>query len=159
MTGRSRKENQMTTVAEILRTKGNSTIYSVSPSDTMLAALQLMAEKSIGALLVLEDGNIAGIVTERDYARKIALQGRSSASTRVDEVMTRKVHCVLPRQTSEECMSLMTSNRMRHLPVINEHRELQGLISIGDIVKEIISAQQFTIDQLEHYISGSPHVK
>lgn len=159
MTGRSRKENQMTTVAEILRAKGNSTIYSVSPSDTMLAALQLMAEKSIGALLVLEDGKIAGIVTERDYARKIALQGRSSASTRVDEVMTRKVHCVLPRQTSEECMSLMTSNRMRHLPVINEHRELQGLISIGDIVKEIISAQQFTIDQLEHYISGSPHVK
>ena len=149
----------MTTVAEILRAKGNSTIYSVSPSDTMLAALQLMADKSIGALLVLEDGEIAGIVTERDYARKIALQGRSSASTRVDEVMTRKVHCVLPRQTSEECMSLMTSNRMRHLPVINESRQLQGLISIGDIVKEIISAQQFTIDQLEHYISGSPHVR
>ena len=148
----------MTTVAEILRTKGNSTIYSVSPSDTMLAALQLMAEKSIGALLVLEGGEIAGNVTERDYARKIALQGRSSASTRVDEVMTRKVHCVLPRQTSEECMSLMTSNRMRHLPVISETRELQGLISIGDIVKEIISAQQFTIHQLEHYISGTPNV-
>ena len=149
----------MTTVAEILRAKGNSTIHSVSPSDTMLTALQLMADKSIGALLVLEDGEIAGIVTERDYARKIALQGRSSAGTRVDEVMTRKVHCVLPRQTSEECMALMTSNRMRHLPVINESRALQGLISIGDIVKEIISAQQFTIDQLEHYISGSPHVK
>ena len=129
----------MTTVAEILRAKGNSTIHSVSPSDTMLTALQLMADKSIGALLVLEGGEIAGIVTERDYARKIALQGRSSASTRVDEVMTRKVHCVLP--------------------VINESRKLQGLISIGDIVKEIISAQQFTIDQLEHYISGSPHVK
>mgnify|MGYP000937953688 FL=1 len=149
----------MTTVAEILRAKGNSTIHSVSPSDTMLTALQLMADKSIGALLVLEGGEIAGIVTERDYARKIALQGRSSASTRVDEVMTRKVHCVLPRQTSEECMALMTDNRMRHLPVINESRTLQGLISIGDIVKEIISAQQFTIDQLEHYISGSPHVK
>lgn len=149
----------MTTVAEILRAKGNSTIHSVSPSDTMLIALQLMADKSIGALLVLEGGEIAGIVTERDYARKIALQGRSSASTRVDEVMTRKVHCVLPRQTSEECMALMTNNRMRHLPVINESRKLQGLISIGDIVKEIISAQQFTIDQLEHYISGSPHVK
>lgn len=149
----------MTTVAEILRAKGNSTIHSVSPSDTMLTALQLMADKSIGALLVLEGGEIAGIVTERDYARKIALQGRSSASTRVDEVMTRKVHCVLPRQTSEECMALMTNNRMRHLPVINESRTLQGLISIGDIVKEIISAQQFTIDQLEHYISGSPHVK
>ena len=148
----------MTTVAEILRAKGNSTIYSVSPSDTMLAALQLMAEKSIGALLVLEAGEIAGIVTERDYARKIALQGRSSAVTRVDEVMTRKVHCVQPHQTSEECMSLMTSNRMRHLPVINDSHELQGLISIGDIVKVTISAQQFTIEQLEHYISGTPSV-
>lgn len=148
----------MTTVAEILRTKGNSTIYSVSPTDTMLAALQLMADKGIGALLVLEAGEIAGIVTERDYARKIALQGRSSAVTRVDEVMTRKVHCVQPHQTSEECMSLMTSNRMRHLPVINDSHELQGLISIGDIVKEIISAQQFTIEQLEHYISGTPGV-
>lgn len=148
----------MTTVAEILRTKGNSTIYSVSPTDTMLAALQLMADKGIGALLVLEAGEIAGIVTERDYARKIALQGRSSAVTRVDEVMTRKVHCVQPHQTSEECMSLMTSNRMRHLPVINDSHELQGLISIGDIVKEIISAQQFTIEQLEHYISGTPRV-
>lgn len=148
----------MTTVAEILRTKGNSTIYSVSPTDTMLAALQLMADKGIGALLVLEAGEIAGIVTERDYARKIALQGRSSAVTRVDEVMTRKVHCVQPHQTSEECMSLMTSNRMRHLPVINGSHELQGLISIGDIVKEIISAQQFTIEQLEHYISGTPSV-
>ncbi len=148
----------MTTVAEILRTKGNSTIYSVSPTDTMLTALQLMADKGIGALLVLEAGEIAGIVTERDYARKIALQGRSSAVTRVDEVMTRKVHCVQPHQTSEECMSLMTSNRMRHLPVINDSHELQGLISIGDIVKEIISAQQFTIEQLEHYISGTPSV-
>lgn len=148
----------MTTVAEILRTKGNSTIYSVSPTDTMLAALQLMADQGIGALLVLEAGEIAGIVTERDYARKIALQGRSSAVTRVDEVMTRKVHCVQPHQTSEECMSLMTSNRMRHLPVINDSHELQGLISIGDIVKEIISAQQFTIEQLEHYISGTPSV-
>lgn len=148
----------MTTVAEILRTKGNSTIYSVSPTDTMLAALQLMADKGIGALLVLEADEIAGIVTERDYARKIALQGRSSAVTRVDEVMTRKVHCVQPHQTSEECMSLMTSNRMRHLPVINDSHELQGLISIGDIVKEIISAQQFTIEQLEHYISGTPSV-
>ena len=148
----------MTTVADILRAKGNSTIYSVSPSDTMLAALQLMADKGIGALLVLEAGEIAGIVTERDYARKIALQGRSSAVTRVDEVMTRKVHCVQPHQTSEECMSLMTSNRMRHLPVINDSHELQGLISIGDIVKEIISAQQFTIEQLEHYISGTPSV-
>lgn len=145
----------MTTVADILRAKGNSAIYSVSPSDTMLAALQLMAEKGIGALLVLDASEIAGIVTERDYARKIALQGRSSGSTQVEEVMTRKVHCVLPQQTSEECMALMTSNRMRHLPVVDEQRQLLGLISIGDLVKSIISEQQFTIQQLEHYISGT----
>lgn len=145
----------MTTVADILRAKGNSAIHSVTPSDTMLIALQRMADKGIGALLVLEGAAIAGIVTERDYARKIALQGRSSGSTKVEEVMTRKVHCVLPYQTSEECMSLMTSNRIRHLPVVDEQRQLLGLISIGDIVKEIISAQQFTIQQLEHYISGT----
>lgn len=145
----------MTTVADILRAKGNSAIHSVTPSDTMLVALQRIADKGIGALLVLEGGAIAGIVTERDYARKIALQGRSSGSTKVEEVMTRKVHCVLPHQTSEECMSLMTSNRIRHLPVVDEQRQLLGLISIGDIVKEIISAQQFTIQQLEHYISGT----
>ncbi|MBV8249230.1 MAG: CBS domain-containing protein [Comamonas sp.] len=148
----------MTTVADILRAKGTSAIHSVAPSDTMLAALQLMADKSIGALMVLEDGAIAGIVTERDYARKIALQGRSSANTEVSEVMTRKVHCVLPHQTSEECMSLMTSNRIRHLPVVNAQRQLLGLISIGDIVKEIISEQQFTIQQLEHYISGTRQI-
>ena len=140
---------------------GNKTaeVYSVAPNDSVIDAIRLMAQKGVGAVLVMEGADLVGIVSERDYARKIALQGRSSASTRVDEVMTRKVHCVLPRQTSEECMALMTSNRMRHLPVINESRALQGLISIGDIVKEIISAQQFTIDQLEHYISGSPHVK
>jgi CBS domain-containing protein len=145
----------MTTVADILRAKGNSAIHSVSPSDTMLVALQRMADKGIGALLVLEGAAIAGIVTERDYARKIALQGRSSGSTKVEEVMTRKVHCVLPHQTSGECMSLMTSNRIRHLPVVDAQRQLLGLISIGDIVKEIISEQQFTIQQLEHYISGT----
>ena len=145
----------MTTVAEILRAKGNSTIHSVSPSDTMLTALQLMADKSIGALLVLEGGEIAGIVTERDYARKIALQGRNSSSTLVGDVMTAKVHCVLPRQTSGECMSLMTTHRIRHLPVMDEARKLVGVLSIGDLVKEIISEQQFTIQQLEHYISGT----
>lgn len=149
----------MTTVADILRAKSNSDIHSVTPSDTMLTALQRMADKGIGALLVLEGPGIAGIVTERDYARKIALHGRSSASTVVSEVMTRKVHCVSPEQTSEECMQLMTSHRIRHLPVVDGHQQLLGLISIGDIVKEIISAQQFTIQQLEHYISGTPHAQ
>lgn len=148
----------MSTVADILKAKGSSSIYSVAASDTMLLALQRMAEKGVGALLVLDEAQIAGIITERDYARKIALQGRSSAATTVGEVMTRKVHCVSPEQSSEECMSLMTSLRIRHLPVVSAHHQLLGMISIGDIVKEIISAQQFTIQQLEHYISGAPPV-
>ena len=145
----------MTTVADILRHKGNSAVYSVSPGSTMLDALKLMAEKGVGALLVLDGEKLAGIVTERDYARKIALQGRNSSSTLVGDVMTAKVHCVLPRQTSGECMSLMTTHRIRHLPVMDESRKLVGVLSIGDLVKEIISEQQFTIQQLEHYISGT----
>ncbi|MDL5039160.1 CBS domain-containing protein [Comamonas resistens] len=145
----------MTTVAEILRDKGNSAIYSVSPRSTMLDALKMMAEKGVGALLVLDGAALAGIVTERDYARKIALQGRNSSSTLVGDVMTSKVHCVLPRQTSGECMALMTTHRIRHLPVMDENRQLVGVLSIGDLVKEIISEQQFTIQQLEHYISGT----
>ncbi|MBP7354190.1 MAG: CBS domain-containing protein, partial [Comamonas sp.] len=127
------------------------------PTDTMLAALQLMSDKGIGALLVLDGGRIAGIVTERDYARKVVLQGRSSSTTQVQEVMTSQVHCVLPRQTTAECMSLMTSRRIRHLPVVNTEHEVLGMVSIGDLVKEIISEQQFTIQQLEHYITGSAH--
>ena len=151
----------MTAVTEILKAKGSSdvAVYAIAPTATVLEALQMMADKRVGALLVMEGDAIAGILTERDYARKIALLGRTSMSTLVRDVMTQNVMYVHPTQTSEECMALMTSNRMRHLPVINESRALQGLISIGDIVKEIISAQQFTIDQLEHYISGSPHVK
>lgn len=145
----------MTTVAEILRDKGNSAIYSVSPRSTMLDALKMMAEKGVGALLVLDGAALAGIVTERDYARKIALQGRNSSSTLVGDVMTSKVHCVLPRQTSGECMALMTTHRIRHLPVMDENRQLVGVLSIGDLVKEIISEQQFTIQQLEHYITGT----
>ena len=143
----------MTTVAEILRDKGNSAIYSVSPRSTMLDALKMMAEKGVGALLVLDGAALAGIVTERDYARKIALQGRNSSSTLVGDVMTSKVHCVLPRQTSGECMALMTENRLRHLPVV-KHGKVIGLLSIGDLVANIISEQRFIIEQLEHYISG-----
>lgn len=148
----------MTTVADILRSKSSDAIFSVSPSDTMLTAIQRMAEKGIGALIVLDaSGRIAGIVTERDYARKIALQGKSSTTTVVEDVMTRKVHCVQPGQSTEECMALMTSHRIRHLPVLDKNHELLAMISIGDLVKEIISAQQFTIQQLEHYISGAHH--
>lgn len=145
----------MTTVADILRAKHNSPVYSVAPQDTMLTALQRMSDHGIGALLVLEGERIAGIVTERDYARKVVLQGRSSNSTEVQSVMTGQVHCVEPHQTTAECMALMTAKRIRHLPVVNAQHRVLGMISIGDLVKEIISEQEFTIQQLEHYISGS----
>lgn len=147
----------MSQVADILNAKTKRVIHSIAPEGTMLEALQRMSEQGIGALLVLDaDQQIAGIVTERDYARKIALQGRSSSATPVSEVMTAVVHCVGPQQSSQECMSLMTQHRIRHLPVVDaQHRPL-GMVSIGDLVKDIISSQQFTIAQLEHYISGSP---
>ncbi len=113
-----------------------------------------MAEQNIGALLVMEGENIVGIVTERDYARKIVLADRSSKETAVSVIMTPKVLCVGPLQTTEECMALMTENRLRHLPVMDNGR-LIGLVSIGDLVKDIISEQQFIIEQLEHYITGT----
>ena len=119
----------------------------------MFDALKLMADKNIGALLVMEGEEVAGIITERDYARKIVLMSRSSKQTPVREIMTSAVMYVRPDQTSEECMVLMTENRLRHLPVIDKGR-LLGIISIGDLVKDIIAEQKFTIEQLEHYISG-----
>lgn len=143
----------MTVVAEILKSKPDAAIYSVAPSDTVFKALQIMAEKGIGALLVLDGGSIAGIVTERDYARKIALMGRTSMDTLVRDVMTTTVLCVRSTQTSDQCMQLMTGKRLRHLPVVDDGK-LLGMISIGDLVKDIISEQQFIIEQLEHYITG-----
>jgi len=116
-------------------------------------AIKLMADKNIGALLVMEADEVAGIITERDYARKVVLMSRSSKQTTVREIMTSAVMYVSPEQTSEECMVLMTENRLRHLPVIDAGR-LLGIISIGDLVKDIIAEQRFTIEQLEHYISG-----
>jgi CBS domain-containing protein len=143
----------MTAVADILKSKGDAVVHTVGPDDSMLDALQRMADKGIGALLVMEGERIVGIVTERDYARKIALKGRTSALTQVRDVMTTSVMFVKPSQTSEECMALMTDNRLRHLPVVKDDK-LIGLISIGDLVKDIISEQKFVIEQLEHYISG-----
>ena len=143
----------MTAVADILKSKSDNTVHAIAPGDSVLDALQRMAEKRIGALLVMEGETIVGIVTERDYARKIALLGRTSAATLVRDVMTADVMYVRPTQTSQECMALMTENRLRHLPVVDGAR-LVGLISIGDLVKDIISEQQFIIGQLEHYITG-----
>lgn len=145
----------MTKVADILRTKGNATVHSVKPDDSMLTALQQMAEHEIGALLVIQERAIAGIVSERDYARKIALKGRNSLDTPVREIMTAHVHCVGPDNTSDECMALMTQLKIRHLPVVGADHGLLGLISIGDLIKTTMADQQVTIAHLEHYISGA----
>lgn len=144
----------MKTVAQILKSKSVDTVYKVRPTDSVLDALNLMAEARIGAVLVSEDDrSVVGIFTERDYARKVALMGRTSVNTPVRDVMTSAVRYVTPEQSNEDCMSLMTEHRIRHLPVMKDG-ELVGLLSIGDLVKDIMSEQQFVIDQLENYIMG-----
>jgi CBS domain-containing protein len=143
----------MKTAAHILKSKGDPTVHSIAPDASVFDAVSLMADKDIGALLVMADGRIVGMVTERDYARKIAILSRSSRETAVREIMTTPVLCVRPDRSSEQCMALMTENRVRHLPVMDGER-LLGLISIGDLVKDIISEQRFIIEQLEHYITG-----
>lgn len=143
----------MKSAAQILKAKAEQHIYAVTPSTAALDAIKLMAEKNIGAVLVMQEEKIVGIVSERDYARKIVLMGRSSEGTPVSDIMTSPVMYVRPHHTNEECMALMTDNRLRHLPVMDGDR-LLGLISIGDLVKDIISEQQFIIRQLEHYIAG-----
>ncbi|MBT2325217.1 CBS domain-containing protein [Variovorax paradoxus] len=143
----------MKTVAEILKEKGDRTVHTIEPTASVFEALQRMAQKNIGALLVVEQGRIVGMLTERDYARKVVLMARSSKDTPLHEIMTSAVIYVRPDQTSEECMALMTQSRVRHLPVLDEGK-LAGLISIGDLVKGIISEQQFIIEQLQHYIAG-----
>lgn len=143
----------MQTVAQILKSKPSQAVCSIAPTALVLDAIRLLAEKGIGALLVMEGEQVVGIVTERDYARKVDCWGRSSTDTRVSAIMTSDVMYVRPDQTSEQCMVLMTENRLRHLPVM-EHGKLIGLISIGDLVKDIISQQQLVIRQLEHYIHG-----
>ena len=143
----------MNAIANILRSKADSAVHSIRPDASVFEAVQLMALKNIGALLVTDNDQIVGIVTERDYARKIALLARSSKDTPLRDIMTTAVMYVRPDQTCEECMALMTENRVRHLPVMMDGK-LIGLISIGDLVKHIISEQKFVIEQLEHHISG-----
>jgi len=143
----------MKSVAQILASKREQAVQTIAPSASVYDAVKLMAEKGIGALLVMEGEKVTGIITERDYARKIVLMGRSSKETPVRDIMTSAVMHVRPDQTNEECMALMTDKRVRHLPVM-EDGKLVGLISIGDLVKDIISEQKFIIDQLEHYIKG-----
>jgi CBS domain-containing protein len=143
----------MKSVAHILKSKPDLTVYTIGPTASVFDALKLMAEKSIGALVVTEGEQVVGIITERDYARKVILMARSSKDTPVRDIMTSSVMYVRPDHTSEECMVLMTENRLRHLPVVDSGK-LVGLISIGDLVKDIISEQKFIIEQLEHYITG-----
>lgn len=143
----------MPSVAEILKSKADNTVYSMGPDASVYDALKLMSEKNIGALLVLEEGRIVGIFSERDYARKIVLMSRSSKDTPLRDIMTKSVRFVRPEQSNEQCMALMTENRLRHLPVLDGEK-LIGIISIGDLVKGIISEQQFIIEQLEQYITG-----
>jgi CBS domain-containing protein len=140
----------MKTIKEILQGKSQS-VLSISPEASVLDALKLMSDKEVGALVVLEGERLAGIFSERDYARKVILHGKASKDTPVREIMTQKVVCVRPDQSVEDCMALMTDKRIRHLPVLQDNRVI-GVISIGDVVKEVISEQRFIIEQLEHYI-------
>jgi len=140
----------MTTVRQLLQNKGTE-IWSIQPDAHVYDALELMAQKGVGALLVVDGDTLAGIISERDYARKVELEGKSSATTPVKEIMTSEVYCVRPEQTVDDCMALMTSRRIRHLPVLSDDK-LEGVISIGDVVKAVISKQEFMIEQLENYI-------
>lgn len=142
----------MNFVIEILKTKGR-VVWTVSPDSTVYDALQVMADKNVGALMVLERDEVVGVFSERDYARKVILKGKASKDTLVSEIMSTELVWVRPDQTIEVCMNLMTNKRIRHLAVLDEGR-LVGVISIGDVVKAIISEQEFTIQQLEHYITG-----
>jgi len=139
------------TVRDMLR--GKSSIYSVEPGDTVLEALRLMADRNIGAVLVRSDEKLEGIFSERDYARKVILLGKTSRETLVSEIMTTHVFCVEPGWTADQCMALMTERRIRHLPVVEQGR-LIGVISIGDVVRAVVEEQQFTIDSLQRYITS-----
>jgi CBS domain-containing protein len=142
----------MSTVNQLLQSKGFA-IHTIDADETVYHALELMAEQSIGSLVVLENKKVVGLISERDYARNIILKGRTSKETKVKEAMTRQVAVVTPEQSVEECMAIMTDKRVRHLPVMREG-ELVGLISIGDLVKAIIEEQQFMIEQLVSYINS-----
>lgn len=143
----------MDTVRQLLRGKADH-VWSIPPDASVYDALKLMAGKEVGALLVLDAGKLVGIISERDYARKVILKGKSSLDTPVREIMTQKVFFVRPEQTIEECMALMTDKRIRHLPVI-QNDQVVGVISIGDLVKAMIAEKDFMIKQLENYITGS----
>jgi CBS domain-containing protein len=142
----------MKTISQFLE-QSNRSIYAVTPTSTVREALEEMAKHNIGALLVLDGSNLAGIFSERDYARKVALKGKSSSDALINEVMTHKVITINTKHTIDQCMQIMTDNHIRHLPIVNDQR-VMGLISIGDVVREMISYQKSMIEQLQSYISS-----
>lgn len=141
------------TIKRILEKKG-SKVFGIGPDKWVFDAIKEMADKGVGALLVKEDGNTVGIISERDYARKVILMGRSSKETKIREIMTANLVCCNATQTVEECMALMTDKRVRHLPVLDKDGQVCGMISQGDLVKNMIAEQKFVIEQLENYIYG-----
>jgi len=147
----------MRTVRQLLNVRGRN-VWTIAPDATVYDALKLMADKEIGALVVVEAGQVAGVISERDYARKVILKGKLSKDTLVREIMSSPVIAVRLEQTVEECMALMSDKRIRHLPVI-ENDQLAGIVSIGDLVKEIISEQAFLIENLQAYIVGASPVR
>lgn len=142
----------MTTVQRLLDEKGRN-VWSVHPDDSVFHAIQMMADKDVGALLVIENDKPVGIISVWDYSRKVILKGKSSPRTPVRDIMTTRLICTRPEQTIEECMAVMTETHVRHLPVMHEER-LVGIVSMGDLVKSIIADQKFTIEQLAHYIQA-----
>lgn len=143
----------MKLVSQLLTSKGHD-VWSIAPDTTVLNALQLMADRKIGALLVLDEDKLVGVFSERDYARKVVLKGKSSKDTSVGDVMSSNIVRVVPDQTTELCMSLMTEKRVRHLPVVDGDKVI-GVISIGDVVKAVIADREDVIEQLEQYIAGT----
>jgi CBS domain-containing protein len=142
----------MSTVKLVLEEKGHK-VWTIAPEAKVIDALKLMSDKDVGALIVASEERLVGIISERDYARKVILMGKSSLETRVKEIMTANVYYVFPETTTQECMALMSKNRIRHLPVMQK-KKLIGIVSIGDIIKSVISQQKIAIDHLQNYIMG-----
>lgn len=140
------------TVTQLLNKKGKE-IHTISPEATVFDAIKLMSELGVGALLVMEGSRLVGVISERDYTRKVILKGRSSNSTFVQDIMTKKVICLSPDNNIDECMALMNENQIRHLPIV-EKGEVVGIVTIMDVIKNILSEKEFIIEQMEHYIAG-----